>query len=105
MITENVPVGAWHLRAERIRYHSGDICAKHYHVGCHHVFVILEGEGLIYTPKFTHRLKAGMVAIIEPRENHWFENDLKQTFKFIEFLALPPKETIWVTKTIFENGN
>ena len=34
LITENVPVGAWHLRAERIRYHSGDTCAKHYHVGC-----------------------------------------------------------------------
>ena len=98
LITGNVPVGARHLRADRIIYHSGDTCAKHYHVGCHHVFVILEGEGLIYTPKSTHCLKSRMVAIIEPKEIHWFENDLKENFKFIEFWAPPPKETIWVTE-------
>ena len=98
LITENVPIGARHLRADRMIYHSGDTCAKYYHVGCHHEFVILEGEGLIYTPKSTHRLKSGMVAIIEPREIHWFENDLKENFKFIEFWAPPPKETIWITE-------
>ena len=44
LITENVHVEARHLRADRIIYYKGDNCAKHYHVGSHHFFVILEGE-------------------------------------------------------------
>jgi quercetin dioxygenase-like cupin family protein len=97
LLTENVPVGAARLRADRIIYHPGDTCAKHYHLGCHHVFVVLEGEGLICTPQGCQRLKAGMTAVIVPEEIHWFENDSNANFRFVEFWAPPPVETIWLT--------
>ena len=58
--------------------------------------MILEGEGFICTPESKHRLKPGELAIIEPEEVHWFENDSEISFKFIEFWVPPPKETIWV---------
>lgn len=98
LLTENVPVGATRLRADRIIYHPGDTCAKHYHLGSHHVFVILEGEGLIFGPQGSYRLKPGMVAIVPPEELHWFENDLDANFKFVEFWAPPPLETVWVVE-------
>ena len=96
LITENVPVGARHLRADRIIYHEGDSCARHYHIGSHHVFVMLEGEGHILTPESKELLKEGEVALIEPEEIHWFENNSEGNFKFIEFWVPPPTETIWI---------
>ena len=96
LITENVPVGAKHLRADRIIYHEGDSCAQHYHIGSHHVFVMLEGEGHILTTESKELLKEGEVALIEPEEIHWFENNSEGNFKFIEFWAPPPTETIWI---------
>ena len=96
LITENVNVGARRIRADRIIYYKGDTCAKHFHVGSHHYFVILEGEGFICTPESKNRLKPGELAIIEPEEVHWFENDSEISFKFIEFWVPPPKETIWI---------
>jgi quercetin dioxygenase-like cupin family protein len=98
LVTENVPVGATRLRADRIIYHPGDTAAKHYHLGCHHVFVVLEGEGLICGPKSSQRLEPGMVAIVAPEEVHWFENDSEANFKFVEFWAPPPLETIWIVE-------
>ena len=96
LITENVPVGAKHLRADRIIYHEGDSCARHYHIGSHHVFVMLEGEGHILTTESKELLKEGEVALIEPEEIHWFENNSEGNFKFIEFWAPPPTKTIWI---------
>ena len=96
LITENVPVSAKHLRADRIIYHEGDSCARHYHIGSHHVFVMLEGEGHILTPESKQLLMEGEVALIEPEEIHWFENNSEGNFKFIEFWAPPPTETIWI---------
>ena len=96
LITENVPVSAKHLRADRIIYHEGDSCARHYHIGSHHVFVMLEGEGHILTPESKELLKEGEVALIEPEKIHWFENNSEGNFKFIEFWAPPPTETIWI---------
>jgi mannose-6-phosphate isomerase-like protein (cupin superfamily) len=98
LITENVPVGATRLKADRIIYHPGDTAAKHYHLGCHHLFVILEGEGVIHTPAGGHRLRPGMVAAVVPEEIHWFENDSERNFKFVEFWAPPPLETIWIVE-------
>jgi len=98
LLTENVPVGATRLRADRIVYHPGDTCAKHYHIGCHHLFVVLEGEGLICGTDGCHRLKPGMVAAVVPEELHWFENDTGANFRFVEFWAPPPLETIWIVK-------
>lgn len=96
LLTENVPVGATRLRADHITYHPTDTCAKHYHLACHHLFVVLEGEGLICGADGCHRLKPGMVAAVAPEELHWFENDTKANFKFVEFWAPPPVETVWV---------
>ncbi len=98
LLTDNVPVGATRLRADRIIYHPGDTCAKHYHIGCHHLFVVLEGEGLICGTDGCHRLQAGMVAAVAPEELHWFENDTDANFKFVEFWAPPPVETIWIVE-------
>ena len=66
LVTENVPVGATRLKADRIIYHPGDTCAKHYHIGSHHLFVILEGEGLYFNGEKSYRLKPGMVLTLEP---------------------------------------
>ena len=96
LITENVPVGATKIRADRIIYHPGDTCAKHYHVGCHHVFVMLEGEVHVCTPKGSQTFKPGQVAVIEPDEIHWFENHSDANAAFVEFWAPPPVETIWI---------
>jgi len=96
LITDSVPVGATQIRSDRIIYHPGDTAAKHYHTDCHHLFYILSGEGLIHVDEGSHRLSAGMVVVVGPKEVHWFENDTAQNFSFVEFWAPPPKETVWI---------
>lgn len=97
LVTENVPVPASLLRADRIRYHPGDSAAPHYHVGCDHVFVVLEGSGLFYAGDAAPvRLSAGMAATVEELEVHWFENDTEEDFVFVEYWAPFPVETVWV---------
>ena len=98
LVTENVPVGATRLRADRIIYHPGDTTASHYHIGSCQVFVILEGEGLLHTPVGSHRLKPGMTAIVAPEETHTFENDTATNFKFVEFWAPLPEKTVWIVE-------
>lgn len=100
LLTDNVPVDNKLLRADRIIYHPGDTAAKHYHTDCHHIFVILDGEGLIHVDEGHHRLKAGMTVVVGPSETHWFENDTDANFKFVEFWAPPPQDTVWVTDDI-----
>jgi mannose-6-phosphate isomerase-like protein (cupin superfamily) len=95
LVTENVPVGARAIRADRIIYHPGDTAAAHYHTDCHHVFCVLAGSGLLYCPEHAHRLEAGDSALVEPGEVHWFENDTGENFSFVEFWAPPPAETVW----------
>ena len=95
LITENVPVGARAIRADRILYHPGDTAAAHYHTDCHHVFCVLSGSGLLYDAEHAHRLEAGDSALVGPGEVHWFENDTGENFSFVEFWAPPPTETIW----------
>lgn len=97
LITDSVPVGATKIRSDRIIYHPGDTAARHYHTDCHHLFYILDGEGLIHVDEGSHRLKPGMVAVVGPNEVHWFENDSDANFSFVEFWAPPPAETVWVT--------
>ena len=96
LITENVPVGATQLKADRILYHPGDTCANHYHFDSYQVFVVLEGEGVMHGPEGSYRLKPGIVAIVPPEEPHWFENDTDANFSFVEFWAPPPEETVWI---------
>lgn len=95
LVTENVPVGARAIRADRIVYHPGDTAAAHYHTDCHHVFCVLGGSGLLYDGEHAHRLNAGDSALVGPGEVHWFENDTGENFSFVEFWAPPPTETIW----------
>jgi len=95
LVTENVPVGARAIRADRIIYHPGDTAAAHYHTGCHHVFCVLAGSGLLYTGGQANRLGAGDCALVGPGEVHWFENDTAGNFSFVEFWAPPPAETVW----------
>lgn len=45
LVTDNVPVNAQAIRADRIIYHPGDTAAKHYHTDCHHLFFVLYGNG------------------------------------------------------------
>ncbi len=97
LITDNVPVGARRIRADRIIYHPEDTAAKHYHTDCHHLFYILSGQGLIHVDEGSFRLTPGMVVVIKPNEIHWFENDTQSNFAFVEFWAPPPKETVWIT--------
>jgi mannose-6-phosphate isomerase-like protein (cupin superfamily) len=95
LVTENVPVGARAIRADRIIYHPGDTAAAHYHTDCHHVFCVLAGSGLLYDGEHAHRLSAGDGALVGPGEVHWFENDRDVNFSFVEFWAPPPTETVW----------
>ena len=95
LVTENVPVGAVLIRADRILYHPGDTAAAHYHTDCHHVFCVLAGSGCCTRARYAHRLNAGDSALVGPGEVHWFENDTAEEFSFVEFWAPPPTETIW----------
>jgi len=95
LVTENVPVGARTIRADRSIYHPGDTAAAHYHTDCHHVFCVLAGSGLLYDGEHAHRLETGDSALVGPGEVHWFENDTAENFSFVEFWAPPPTETIW----------
>jgi len=95
LVTENVPVGARAIRADRIIYHPGDTAAAHYHTDCHHVFCVLAGSGLLYDGEHAHRLDAGDSALVGPGEVHWFKNDRQEEFSFVEFWAPPPTQTIW----------
>ncbi len=95
LVTDNVPVGATQIRADRIVYHPGDTAAAHYHSDCHHVFCVLAGSGLLYTDDQASRLEAGMSALVGPGEVHWFEDDRAEDFSFVEFWAPPPTGTVW----------
>ena len=95
LVTENVPVGARWIRADRIIYHPGDTAAPHYHADCHHVFCVLAGSGLLYSGEQAIRLEAGMSALVGPGEEHWFEDDRQAEFSFVEFWAPPPSDTVW----------
>ena len=96
LITDNVPVDATRLRADRIIYHPGDTAARHYHTDCHHLFYILSGQGLIHVNEGSHHLSPGMVVVVSPGEVHCFENDTGANFSFVEFWAPPPRETVWI---------
>ena len=95
LVTDDVPVGARTIRADRIIYHPGDTAAAHYHTDCHHVFCVLGGSGLLYTDGEANRLEAGMSALVGPGEVHWFRNDTDENFSFVEFWAPPPTGTVW----------
>lgn len=96
LITDNVPVDATRLRADRIIYHPGDTAAQHYHTDCHHLFYILAGQGLIHVDEGSYRLLPGTVVVVGPGEVHYFENDTGDNFSFVEFWAPPPGETVWI---------
>jgi len=95
LLTDDVPVGARALRADRIVYHPGDTAARHYHVGCDHAFFGLEGSGLLHIGDEVHRLEPGGVIHVRAGEEHWAENDGDANFSFVELWAPPPEDTVW----------
>jgi quercetin dioxygenase-like cupin family protein len=95
LVTDDVPVGAQRIRADRIIYHPGDTAAAHYHADCYHVFCVLAGSGRLHADQGAARLEAGMSALVGPGEVHWFENDTDANFSFVEFWAPPPADTVW----------
>ncbi len=99
LVTPDVPVAATRLKADRIVYHPGDTAAPHYHLGCDHVFVVLEGSGIMHAGDEAFRLEPRMAATVAEREVHWFENDTHADFSFVEFWTPPPAETIWLDAT------
>ena len=98
LIKDGVPAPSSLIQADRIVYHPDDTCAKHYHIGAHHVFVMLEGEGTLCTPDGCQTFATGQVAVIQPEEIHWFENHSGANYRFVEFWAPPPQETIWIVE-------
>lgn len=102
LVTNEVPVGAQRLRADRIVYHPGDTAAAHFHVDCHHVFWVMGGSGVLHTGSGPEaratRLAAGMSALVEPGEVHWFQNDGSEEFSFVELWAPPPADTVWTVE-------
>lgn len=97
LVKVEMPLGATRMAADRIVYHPGDTAAPHYHTGSAHLFYILDGEGQLIVDDQVHTLEAGMLALVAPNETHWFRNQSRRNFTFVEFWAPPPHETIWVT--------
>jgi quercetin dioxygenase-like cupin family protein len=95
LVTDDVPVGAQRIRADRITYHPGDTAAAHFHADAYHVFWVLAGDGLLCTDEDVSRLTAGMSALVAPGEVHWFVDDAEANFSFVEFWAPPPTDTVW----------
>ena len=98
LIKDGVPSVSSKIQADRIIYHPGDTCAKHYHVGAHHVFVMLYGEATVCTPVAERTFTTGEVAVIQPEEIHWFENRSDENFAFVEYWAPVPVETVWIVE-------
>jgi quercetin dioxygenase-like cupin family protein len=98
LIKNGVPADSAKIQADRIIYHPGDTCAKHYHSGAHHVFVMLYGEATVCTPLGSRTFTKGEVAVIQPDEIHWFENHSGENYAFVEFWAPPPAETVWIVE-------
>ena len=98
LIKDGVPAESSKIMADRVIYHPDDTCAKHYHVGSHHVFVMLTGEATICTPLGCQTFNTGQVAVIAPEEVHWFENHSGENYSFVEFWAPPPDETVWIVE-------
>ena len=100
LVTDAVPVGARHIRADRILYHPADTAAAHYHTDCHHLFYVLGGSGILHVDDHAIQLEKGMVAAVGPSEVHWFENPTQGEFSFVELWAPPPTETVWITDDV-----
>ena len=82
--------------ADRIIYHPGDDCAKHYHEGAYHLFYMLYGEGWVEIDYERHRMKPGSAIVIAPEEVHQFKNDTDENFAFLEYWAPKPTGAVAV---------
>lgn len=98
LIKNGIPVESDKLSADRVIYHPDDTCAKHYHVGVYHVFVVLYGEATVCSPDGCKTFSKGQTAVIEPDEVHWFENHSGENYAFVEFWSPPPAETVWIVE-------
>ena len=98
LVKNGIPAPTTHIQADRVIYHPDDTCAKHYHVGAYHVFILLYGESTICSPLGCKTFSQGQAAVIQPEEIHWFENHSGENYAFVEFWAPPPSETVWIVE-------
>jgi quercetin dioxygenase-like cupin family protein len=98
LFKNGIPVDSSLIMADRVIYHPGDTCAKHYHVGAYHVFVMMYGEATVCSPLGCETINKGQVVIMAPDEVHWFENHTDANFSLVEFWAPPPEETVWIVE-------
>jgi quercetin dioxygenase-like cupin family protein len=85
-----------HFMADRIIYHPGDDCAKHYHEGAYHLFYMLYGEGWVEIDYERYRMKPGSTIVIAPEEVHQFGNDKDENFAFLEYWAPKPSGSVQI---------
>jgi quercetin dioxygenase-like cupin family protein len=80
LLGKNSPAPNFFLRLFEVQ--PGGHSPYHTHAMEHEIFV-LEGEGRINAEGTRHAVKAGSFALVEPNEEHQFENTGKGVFKFL----------------------
>lgn len=86
LLGKDSPAPNFYLRLFEVQ--PGGHSPYHTHAIEHEIFV-LEGQGLIHAKGTQHAVSAGHFALVEPNEEHQFENTGKTVFKF---LCIIPKE-------------
>lgn len=86
LLGQDSPAPNFYLRLFEVQ--PGGHSPYHTHANEHEIF-ILEGRGRINARGVTHPVCAGSFALVEPNEEHQFENNGDTVLKF---LCLVPKE-------------
>jgi quercetin dioxygenase-like cupin family protein len=86
LLGKNSPAPNFYLRLFEVQPGGHSPC--HTHAIEHEIFV-LEGQGRINAKGTQHAVSAGSFALVQPNEEHQFENTGKTVFKF---LCVIPRE-------------
>jgi quercetin dioxygenase-like cupin family protein len=86
LLGKDSPAPNFYLRLFEVQ--PGGHSPYHIHASEHEIF-ILEGQGRVNAKGKTFPVSAGSFALVEPNEEHQFENTGKTVFKF---LCLVPRE-------------
>jgi quercetin dioxygenase-like cupin family protein len=80
LLGKNSPAPNFYLRLFEVQ--PGGHSPYHTHAMEHEIF-ILEGRGRINAKGIQHEVSAGSFALVEPNEEHQFENIGETVFKFL----------------------
>jgi mannose-6-phosphate isomerase-like protein (cupin superfamily) len=69
-----------------LRYDDGH-SPYHYHEGCEHFYLVLEGEGTLVTEEGRRQLRPGHLVFIPDKERHQMVADGAEGLVFMEFQA------------------